>query len=226
MFSYVTQRLSSLAILTFLAVLVLGPASAGAEVGETAGCGSVFHFPTINGPADAEDVCWEVELDDEQELRAVDDQQVDVVYSDGHRGLTIRAQPAHDAEGTAVPTSIAVTGTNTILFTVHHQAGNLLAGGAPFHYPVTRGVGWEGGFHTVIIEMPPGDREVVPPAPPCVVPDLRGWKLKASRRWLRQAQCGLGKVRGSRRPGAKVVKQSPAPGTVVAGGARVAVKLG
>jgi IPT/TIG domain len=70
----------------------------------------------------------------------------------------------------------------------------------------------------------------------CVVPKLRGLKLKASRRKLKAASCGLGKVRrGKRRAAkngkrqrraAKVRKQNPKPGTVLPPGGRVSVRLG
>lgn len=186
-------------------------------------------FGSIHSAADPEEFCREVQVEDDQELRAVDDQHAEVVYTDGvHRAFTIAATPAHDAEGSAVPTSIAVTGPHTVVLTVHHRAGNPLKSGEAFDYPVVEGVGWEGGFVTHIIAMPKVEPQPEAPAaqPDCVVPRLREWKLKAARHWLRQAQCGLGKVRGKRRPGAKVVKQSPAPGTELPAGARVAVKLG
>jgi hypothetical protein len=185
-----------------------------------------MNFATIHSPADPEDYCWEVELGEEQELRWVDDQHAEVIYTDGeHVAVTITATEAHDAEGSAVPTSIAVSGGNVITLTVHHRAGNPAAGGAAFDYPITQGVGWEGGFHTYEIQMPPAAVVVQAPAS-CVVPGLLGRKLKENRLRLRTAGCKLGKVRGERRRGARVVKQSREAGSVLAAGARVAVKLG
>jgi hypothetical protein len=203
---------------------IVGPATA--EPAELPVFDGVMTFPMIHGPTDPEDYSWQVRVLEEQELILIDDQHAEVVYEDGHRAFLITAEPAHDAEGKAVPTSIAISGENVLTLTVHHSAGNPAAGGTPFRYPVVAGTPYDTGYSTVYeIEMPPAKR-ADPPAPTCVVPGLRGWKLKASRTWLRQALCALGKVRGERRSGAKVVKQSPAPGPVLPAGARVAVKLG
>lgn len=103
----------------------------------------------------------------------------------------------------AVPTSIAVTGESDFTVTVHHREGNPAAGGAPFDYPISPGVGWEGGFQTTIVTMPPG--ESPPPAPTtpaCKVPNLVGSTLPASRRKLKRAHCKLGPVHGRRSKGA------------------------
>jgi hypothetical protein len=227
--SFATGRLLAAVTSLLMATLALGAVSASAEPSPP-DCGtSPWGFGELHSAADPEDFCWEVQLDPDQVLRQVDDQQAEVVYADDeHHAFSIAATPAHDADGSAVPTTIAVTGPTTILFTVHHRAGNPLLGGAPFVYPVTAGVGWEGGFQPTLAEILVGEYEAKPagPVPTCVVPDLRGWKLKPTRTWLRRAQCGLGKVRGERRSGAKVVKQSRTPGTVLPFGARVAVKLG
>lgn len=59
----------------------------------------------------------------------------------------------------------------------------------------------------------------------CVVPRLRGKKLKATRVVLRKAGCKLGAVTGVRAKNAKVVRQSSAPGKVLPRGAAVRVKL-
>jgi len=50
------------------------------------------------------------------------------------------------------------------------------------------------------------------PAPTCQVPSLTGKTLPATRRLLRRSRCRLGAVRGHRRTGDKVIKQSPRPG--------------
>lgn len=210
-----------------LSLCVLGVASpAGAETSALLPeYGGAMAFQTIHDPTDPEDYSWKIRVLDGQELKLIDDQHAEVVHEEGTRAFLITAELAHDAEGKAVPTSIATTAENVLTLTVHHTAGNPVAGGAPFHYPVIAGAPYEVGYSTVIESPYPSER-VGPPAPACVVPDLHGWKLKATRTWLRQAQCGLGKVRGERRLGAKVVKQSRAPGMVLPAGARVAIKLG
>ncbi len=59
----------------------------------------------------------------------------------------------------------------------------------------------------------------------CVVPKLKGKKLKADRIALRKAGCRLGRVTGTRSKQAKVVRQSASPGKVLPRGAAVNVKL-
>jgi hypothetical protein len=74
---------------------------------------------------------------------------------------------------------------------------------------------------------------VIPPPPApvahCVVPKLKGKKLKAAKKMLRAADCRVGKVKklqGASAKTGKVVKQKPKPGKVLAPGSRVSVKLG
>jgi hypothetical protein len=66
-------------------------------------------------------------------------------------------------------------------------------------------------------------------SPRCVVPKLKGKKLKAARRAIRAADCKVGHVgrekRVKTRTG-KVVKQTPRPGAVDPAGSKVAVRLG
>jgi hypothetical protein len=58
----------------------------------------------------------------------------------------------------------------------------------------------------------------------CVVPKVKGKRLRADKRKLRRADCKLGKVKGPR--SGKVKKQRPKPGTVLPPGSRVKVTLG
>ncbi len=60
----------------------------------------------------------------------------------------------------------------------------------------------------------------------CVVPRLKGKKLKTDRKKLRKAHCKLDKVRGKKGKGTKVKTQKPKPGTVLAPGSKVNVKVG
>jgi hypothetical protein len=63
----------------------------------------------------------------------------------------------------------------------------------------------------------------------CVVPNLAGKKLKASRRAIKAADCKLGKItkrKGVKPVSAKVVVQSKKPGTVLPAGSVVRVALG
>jgi DNA-binding beta-propeller fold protein YncE len=61
------------------------------------------------------------------------------------------------------------------------------------------------------------------PGATCVVPKLKGKKLKADKKRLRNANCKLGKVKGPK--GGRVKKQSPKAGTVLPVGSTVNVKL-
>ena len=63
----------------------------------------------------------------------------------------------------------------------------------------------------------------------CLVPKLKGVKLKGAKKRLRDAECLPGKVRRAQGVGAntgRVIKQKPRPGTLLAPGARVFMKLG
>lgn len=187
--------------------------------------GSAGEFPRINGPTDPEEYSWEVEMSHDQELRWIDDRHAGVFYNDNTPGVEITAGYAHDAVGANVPVTLAVTGPTTITFTVHHRAGNPLAGGAPFRYPISEGSGWEGGFQTTQVSMV----EEIPPQPAavaCAVPNLHGLSLRASRRQLRRAHCTVGPIRGQRSPGARVVRQYRPAGKVLPAGTGVGLKLG
>jgi hypothetical protein len=186
--------------------------------------------PAIQDPAGPEEYSWEVGLDTDQELEQVDDQHVVVVF-DGEESRVafgITARPAHDSIGASVPTSLRLDEGNVITLIVHHRAGNPAAGGAPFDYPVNGGPGWEGGFQTHQVQLPPG--EPLPSEPPrCVVPKLKGLSLSASRAQARAAGCRIGLVRRAGGVMAKrghVVRQTPPAGAVVLAGTAVHLRLG
>jgi len=180
-------------------------------------------FPTIERAEGAEEFSWEVNFDEEEELRSIDEHHAGLFYSDGFQTLTFTAIEAHDAEGVTVPTTLAVTQPNILTLTVHHRAGNPAAGGAPFRYPVVAGRGYEGGFQTIHVAMSPTEQA---PAPvQCVVPDLTDRTLKTSRRMLTRANCSLGPVRGERSRGARVVRQYRAAGKSLPLGTEVGVKV-
>jgi len=192
--------------------------------------GGGMTFQSIQGPDGPEEYSWEVKLYEGQDLRQVDDRNAAVYYTESeHIAFSIQAVEAHDAIGTTVPTSLAVTQPNIITLTVRHRAGNPAAGGAPFDYPVSAGSGWEGGLQIHVVEGPPPTVAPVSlypmPVARCIVPDLVGLTLKASRRQLRRSNCGLGEVRGERLRGARVVKQFRKAGRSLPVGAQVGVKL-
>jgi hypothetical protein len=221
-------------VLPALAVaLLVGVAPAAAAAEPCPPYPGMQNFPAIHGPEEPENFCWEVSLGEDQELRQIDAWHAGVYWvPDEVLAMHINAPAAHDAEGVAVPTTLAVVGENLITLTVHHRAGNPAAGGAPFTYPVVAGVGWEGGFKTYPVEMPPPEvTTTAPPAeqpatPLCEVPALRGKTVRGARRALRRAHCELGPVRGERTRGARVAKQYQPGGKLLPTETAVGVKLG
>ncbi|HET7418109.1 MAG TPA: hypothetical protein VFJ61_10845 [Solirubrobacterales bacterium] len=214
-----------------LALVVLGCAApSSAAAAEACAPYSGSGVPTISSAEGPEDFCWEVPLNAGQELVQIDEQHVGVLSKTGEMAWVITAGPARDAEGSAVPTSIAVAGPREVKLTVHHRAGNPAEGGAPFRYPIDQGAAYETGHATVTANYdtpdPPPPPPVAASAPTCTVPSLRHRSLKASREILLAAGYHLGPVRGERRRGSKVVRQYRPPGTVLPAGTEVGVKLG
>lgn len=235
-------------IFVLLGAVATGPASVSAD-------SAVFpvyngmSFPAIPGPLDPEEYSWEVSLGEGQELELVDEQHAQVYYTEGHHpAFSITAEAAHDAVGSNVPTSISVSDGNILTLRVHHRAGNPVEGGAPFIYPVIAGTGWEGGVQTEVIAGPKDEQELREEreriareeweamesadkgAPAgCLVPKLKGRTLRRSKRWLRNADCRIGKVRKLHSATAqtgRVIRQNPRPGAVLAPGTSVSVTLG
>lgn len=108
----------------------------------------VFDYQSIRDLSAPEEYTWEVDLGKNQELVLVDSQYAAVKHKTlGLTAYAIMADPAHDAIGTTIETSLSVTG-NMITLTVPHKGGEYV-------YPVVGGVGWEGGFTTSLAVMPP-----------------------------------------------------------------------
>lgn len=212
------MRSALLAVFALLALLA--PLAAGAE--PVPPFDGSMSFPAIQGPDGPEEFSWEMKLGDEEELRQIDATHAGVFWPDDTKAMGIDAGKAHAADGAEVPTTLAVTQPNVITLTVHHRDGNPAAGGAPFDYPVTAGVGWEGGFQTYRVIMPPGEQPA--PEPICAVPDLSDRTLRASRRILHAAHCRLGRVRGERNRAVHVVTQYRQVGAVLPAWTRVDVK--
>jgi hypothetical protein len=114
-------------------------------------------FQNIRDASSPETYSWTVNMSSDQTLKLVNDQLAGV-FTDERENFAIVAEAAHDAIGTAVPTTLSVSG-NVLTLTVHHRAGNPAAGGAPFTYPVIQGVGWEGGFQVYTEKLPPTEQE-------------------------------------------------------------------
>jgi hypothetical protein len=199
-------------------------------------------FPQITDPSGPEEFTWQVQLNDNRVLEAINEEFAAVYFKESHVvNVLIAAEHAHDASGASVPTSLVVTEPDLITLVVHHRAGNPAEGGASFDYPITAGAGWtvieQGG--TVPSEVVVASDEEIPNSfafqqfpriePSCRVPSLRGRSLRTSRHLLLASDCRVGAIRrrrGATGKTAKVVRQSPRPGTELAGGSPVAVTLG
>jgi PASTA domain len=211
-------------------VLTLFPVVAALALGVTPAAAAppydgTMSFQAITDASGPEEFSWTVELGDDQELKLIDDQEAGVFYEGGVRAFSISAESAHDAEGSNVPTTLAVSEGDVITLTVHHRAGNPLRGGASFLYPIVAGTGWEGGFQTFFVQMPPGE---FPPLAGCRAPELKGKTLRAAKRLVRAAGCTFGGFRkrnGATARTGRVVRQSPAAGGQVAESGTVQVTL-
>jgi hypothetical protein len=111
-------------------------------------------FQLIRDTSAPEEYSWRVQLGPEDTLTQVDSTHAEVFTDGTVPTLGIRAVAAHDADGSEVPTTLAVGPENTIALIVHHRAGNPAAGGASFVYPISAGTGWLGGFQTFAVAMP------------------------------------------------------------------------
>lgn len=143
-------------IFALLGILAIGPASASASFPPYEG----MDFPAIHGPSDPEEYSWAVTLGPGQQLESIDEQHAEVYYEDGTVSFLITAEPAHDATGAAVPTSLSVSAGNVVTLTVHHRAGNPAAAGLPFVYPVSSGPAFKVGEGTVIVQGPLDESEL------------------------------------------------------------------
>jgi hypothetical protein len=231
-----------------IASLLLTAAPAGAEPADSAPIRNLseggLSFPMITGPEAPEEYPFQVEpLPAGIVMRQISDQQVIAEYVAGrHEAWSITAGPASDVEGSTVPTTIVLSEDEegpVVTLIVHYRAGNPVAGGAPFLFPIVNGAGWAGGFHTNTILMPPPEARPTPaetspplaePAPPlCIVPPLRGLRLSAAKAKLRAADCGIGQVhlaREATKARSRVVKQFKPEETQLPAGSPVAIKLG
>jgi NHL repeat len=110
-------------------------------------------FQAIRNSSGPEAFSWEVQLESGQELKSIDQQHAVVDYAGGYPAFGLSAVAAHDATGASVPTTLTVSEGKIITLAVeHHKAAEE---GHPYIYPIIAGVGWEGGFQTYSVEMPP-----------------------------------------------------------------------
>ena len=105
-----------------------------------------FTWEEIRGPSAPEHYGFEMELGPRQELRLISPQEAAVFYREsGIRAFTILATPAHDVNGSTVPTHLSVAG-EVLTLTIEYK-GVSAETGESFVYPIVAGTGWEGGWH-------------------------------------------------------------------------------
>jgi hypothetical protein len=132
-------------------------------------------------------------------------------------GVTFGSVPAAgytvNSEGQLTAVAPAGTSTGAVTVSVTTEAGSATSAQS----------------FTYIAPTPPASAgpTPAPPAPECVVPKLKGKKLKAVRKVVAKADCKLGKVTKKHATGkrAKVVKQKPKARTIRAARSKVNVVL-
>jgi hypothetical protein len=95
---------------------------------------------------------WTVALEANQHLSLIDGEHAEVYYANGHPAFGIAAEPAHDAVGASVPTSLSVSG-NIVTLNVNLSNGVIV-------YPVLAGAGWQGGFISGVVQGPKDEQEL------------------------------------------------------------------
>jgi tripartite motif-containing protein 71 len=111
-------------------------------------------FQAIRSPDSPSTFSWDVELASDQHLELVDPQHAQVVYDESEVvAFLITAEPAHDATGDEVPTTLQVSG-NTLTLNVDFSSGE-------FVFPIVAGQGWETSYETpILIEGPEDETEI------------------------------------------------------------------
>jgi hypothetical protein len=120
----------------------------------------VMNFQAIRGSEAPETYSWQVNLHTGQYLEETSDHAaVGLYYEDGTEGMLIYAEPAHDAVGVEVPTSLAKTGSNEITLTVKHRS-------AAFTYPIIAGPGFSTAYQATTTIWPTIEGPPVETTPP------------------------------------------------------------
>ena len=135
------------------AAAVTGNTSENADTVVRPAYNGLMTFGIIRDKSGSEDFLWKVNLGEEQIMRQVDPQDVEIAYEDGHKVGLISAELAHDAVGTVVPTALSLSEGDVLTLRVEHRE-------APYVYPVVAGAGWEGGFVTEVVLGPQDEAEI------------------------------------------------------------------
>ncbi len=113
----------------------------------------VMVFQAIRSEASPEKYSWTVPLEEGQVLQLADSDHAEVLYESGKRAFLVTAEPAHDATGRGVPTSLEVDGNVLTLRVEFHSTA--------FVYPILAGSGWETSYAApVLIQGPEDELEI------------------------------------------------------------------
>lgn len=114
----------------------------------------IMSFQSIRDATATEYFSWEVLLREGQTLHQINEDSAEIWLSDGTPAMSILAEPAHDAVGKEVPTSLTVSAGNIVTLRVQHKSSS-------FTYPVTGGTGWKGGYSTETVAAPKDQKELI-----------------------------------------------------------------
>jgi sugar lactone lactonase YvrE len=109
-------------------------------------------FTTIRDSSAPENYSWRINMRFGQYLEQVDSQHIRVDWGNGEEAWMISAEPAHDALGHAVPTTLEVTENTNITLTVHHREAQVV-------YPVSAGESYITEYAIVTVEIPSPEKE-------------------------------------------------------------------
>jgi hypothetical protein len=104
-------------------------------------------FKAIRDETAPETYSWKVSLNEGQMLKAIDSEHVSIFNQDGTQALAITAQPAHDATGKEVPTSVSASEGNVLTLTVKYK-------GKGFIYPIIGGPAFQASYTLPVIWEP------------------------------------------------------------------------
>jgi len=125
----------------------------------------VMNFEAIRGSEAPEEFTWKVELGEGQYLRQEVEGTVEVYWEDGTLAMSIVPEPAHDAVGHAVPTSLRMISPDEFSLTVKHHGGS-------FVYPIVAGPSFSTEYSAWVYVAP---HEEPPPTPPKPEPN---WEVE------------------------------------------------
>ena len=109
-------------------------------------------FTTICDASAPEQYEWRLKLHFTQYLVQANPQQIEVKWGNGETAFLISAEPAHDALGKELPTTLSIINATDIALKVPHREHG-------YTYPVSAGKSLETGYATVSVYIPGQEEE-------------------------------------------------------------------